>query len=598
MKSPASRLTAAALLAFSACTSAPPDTLDGGLLPIDEAPRVKRHTPRWAFEPWISQDISTGQETRDFVAGFEARGIPVGVVVIDSPWETNYHSFIPNETRYPDFKALVSELRTRGIRTVMWMTQHQNVESFDVERGGDVYAGAAPDYAAGARAGHYVNDGGLDLWWKGRGASVDFFNPDAVRWWHRLQDRAFGLGISGWKLDFGDEYVVGDTVRTRAGVVTKQAYSEAYYRDMLAYGTWALGPEEFTTMSRPWDESYGFPARFFARKEDCPIGWVGDNRRDWVGLVDALDHVFRSAQAGYVVLGSDIGGYLDLDDLDLAGPAIPFKQSVFARWTALGALMPFMQLHGRGNFAPWTVPELPDETVALYRYWATLHGELVPFFYSLSEEAYAEVAPPPIRPVGATPAEWASDWRYLLGEAFLVAPVLDDSGARDVALPAGARWYDWWDETGTALEGGSTLSAVDTTDRSRIPLYVREGALVPLSVKDARTGVGSAAHAGALTLLAWPGAGASRFFLHDVAGRVEIEAKAGELRFSSLPAGAWVKLRLDAAPADGFRVNGQVLTPRAGKAALEQAAEGAAPGAGHFTWLRLPAALGEVSVTW
>ncbi|MEN9798819.1 MAG: hypothetical protein RL653_2515 [Pseudomonadota bacterium] len=598
MRCPASRLTAAALLAVSACTPAPSDTLDGGLLPIDESPTVKRHTPRWAFEPWISQDISTGQETRDFVAGFEARDIPVGVVVIDSPWETNYHSFIPNEARYPDFKALVSELRTRDIRTVMWMTQHQNVESFDAERGGDLYGKAAPDYAAGARAGHYVNDGGLDLWWKGRGASVDFFNPDAVRWWHRLQDRAFALGISGWKLDFGDEYVVGDTVRTRAGEVTKQAYSEAYYRDMLAYGTWALGPEEFTTMSRPYDASYGFPGRFFARREDCPIGWVGDNRRDWVGLVDALDHVFRSAQAGYVVLGSDIGGYLDLDDLDLAGPAIPFKQSVFARWTALGALMPFMQLHGRGNFAPWTVPELPDETVALYRYWATLHSELVPFFYSLSEEAYAGAAPPPIRPVGATPAEWASDWRYLLGEAFLVAPVFDDTGSRDVALPAGARWYDWWDEGGTGLDGGTTLAAVDTTDRSRVPLYVREGALVPLSVKDARTGTGSPAHAGALTLLAWPGAAPSRFVLHGIAGKVELAAKPGELRLSSLPSGAWVKLRLDAVPAGGFRVNGQALTPRADKAALEQAAEGTAPGEGHFTWLRLPASTGEAVVTW
>lgn len=44
-----------------------------------------RTTPLWAFEPWISKDISTADDTRAFVKGFKDRGIPVGVVVLDSP---------------------------------------------------------------------------------------------------------------------------------------------------------------------------------------------------------------------------------------------------------------------------------------------------------------------------------------------------------------------------------------------------------------------------------------------------------------------------------------------------------------------------------
>src|SRR5262249_19150868 len=168
---------------------------------------------------------------------------------------------------------------------------------------------------------------------------------------------------------------------------------------------------------------------------------MGDNRRDYVGLADALDEIFRSAQAGYTVLGSDIGGYLDRDDKDLT-KQIPFDPVVFARWTAVGALSPFMQLHGRANITPWTVPPTMDEITTLYRTWSKLHHELVPFYYSLAEEAYAG-GKGIVLPIGDEKT-WPGDDRYMLGDALLVAPILDATGKRDVALPAGARGGDFW----------------------------------------------------------------------------------------------------------------------------------------------------------
>ena len=47
----------------------------------------------------------------DFVDGFKSRDIPVGVVVLDSPWETNYNTFVVNEDRYPDFEGMIREGR-------------------------------------------------------------------------------------------------------------------------------------------------------------------------------------------------------------------------------------------------------------------------------------------------------------------------------------------------------------------------------------------------------------------------------------------------------------------------------------------------------
>ena len=158
--------------------------------------------------------------------------------------------------------------------------------------------------------------------------STDFFSPDAMQWWHRQQDALLDAGIDGWKLDFGESYMEEDaTLETFAGPVAHQDYSEAYYRDFLAYGRLRRGPD-FVTMVRAYDVSYDRAGRFHARPEHAPVAWMGDNHRDWDGLADALDHTFRSAAAGYVVVGSDIGGYLDRDQDNLTR-TIPFDVEVF-----------------------------------------------------------------------------------------------------------------------------------------------------------------------------------------------------------------------------------------------------------------------------
>jgi alpha-glucosidase (family GH31 glycosyl hydrolase) len=556
------------------------------------------HTPRWAFEPWISKDISDGPDTYAFVDGFVSRDIPVGVVVLDSPWETHYNTFVPSPTRYPDFPGLVDDLRRQDIRLVLWVTQMVNTAGIDLEPGGDAYEGPSPNFAEGERCGFFVDDAKSYLWWKGAGAGLDFFHPDARGWWHRQQDALLDLGVAGWKLDFGEQYLQADPVRTAAGPVALQAYSEAYYADFYAYGASRVGTDDFVTMVRGYDQSYGFPGRTYARPEHAPVVWAGDNRRDWVGLVDALDHTFRSAQLGYQVVGSDIGGYLDRDDVDY-DLLLPFDTLVFARWTALSALSPFMQLHGRANITPWTVPDHVDETVAMYRYWSTLHHELVPFLYSLAEAAYAG-GPDMLRPLGDGPDAWPGDWRYLLGDAFLVAPLLDASGAREVELPAG-RWYDWWAPAAPALPGGTSVAvAIPADDRLRLPVYVREGAIVPVADASALTGLGGAWTDGADVVAIWPAASATSFTVHDADGATTVvsaeRAEAGAVTVTLSRAAAPVVLRVRADAASAVSVDGQALAKVAAPADLTAGAWAADPSA-PWVWVKLPAAGAARTVT-
>lgn len=555
---------------------------------IVEPPEPSRSTPRWAFEPWISKDISDRDDTYAFVNGFIERDIPVGVIVIDSPWDTQYTTFQPNPSRYPDFAEMVADMHAMDVRVVMWVTQMVNRSSFDAETGGDVYRGRAPNFAEGCECGFFVNECEVYNWWKGIGAGVDFFHPVARAWWHEQQDMMLDAGIDGWKLDFGESYMEEDrTLQTFEGDVAHQAYSEAYYRDYLAYGRLRRG-EDFVTMVRPYDVSYDRRGRFHARPEHAPVAWVGDNHRDWTGIHDALDHVFRSAAAGYVVLGSDMGGYLDRDEHNLTR-VIPFDLEVFQRWVALGAMMPFMQLHGRANLAPWTVPENADETVESYRFWATLHHEMAGFWYSLARSAYAndDVI---LHPVGDE-ASWPGDYRYVIGEHFLVAPIVESGGVRDVVLPPG-RWHDFWNPSAAPFDGGTTIAGYDASAPGRIPIFVREGAIVPVLVDDEVTGNGNSASAGHLTVLAWPSPARTSFtYYEDDATEISVEDMGDRVRFEISRALAPLIVRVRATAITLVERNGGALTARADRTSFDAATEGWLAD-GPWVWIKVPASGG------
>lgn len=564
----------------------------------EEAPMLPdpaRYTPRWAFEPWISKDISDRADTEAFVAGFLDRDIPVGAVVLDSPWETNYNTLIPNPERYGDFQSLIDDLHGQDIRLVLWTTQMVNRLSFDVETGGDSYREPAENLREGLDCDFFINEGKLYFWWKGNGAAIDFFDPGARAWWRRQQDDLYAMGIDGWKLDFGESYIRDrdlndDPIQTFEGEKTLQEYSEAYYADMLAYGVQERG-REFVTMVRGFDVSYNLRPRFYARPEHAPVVWMGDNHRNFEGLIDALDHTFRSANAGYVVIGSDIGGYLDRDE-NMLLTEIPFDQESFARWVGWSGMMPFFQLHGRANLEPWNIPERTEETVRLYRYWATLHHEMVPFWFSLAQRAYAGEGEL-LQPIGEE-ADWAGDWRYLIGDAFLIAPILEAGGVRDIELPEG-RFFDWW--SGEVHDGPSTLEAYSgATSRERIPVFAREGAIVPMEIDSEVTGIGNSAAEGLLTVLAWlPRAGESQFVLHrEDDTTATFVASARSVAIEGGREALLLRLRLapEEAPPAILEVDGSTVPALADRATLDAASEGWAMD-GDFLWVKLAAVDGD-----
>jgi alpha-D-xyloside xylohydrolase len=66
---------------------------------------------------------------------------------------------------------------------------------------------------------------------------------------------------------------------------------------------------------------------------------------------------------------------------------------------------------------------------------------------------------------------------FLFGPSLLICPVIKPGvRSRDVYLPSGVNWTDFW--TGRPYAGGTTITADAPIDK--LPIFVRAGALVPM----------------------------------------------------------------------------------------------------------------------
>jgi alpha-glucosidase/alpha-D-xyloside xylohydrolase len=108
---------------------------------------------------------------------------------------------------------------------------------------------------------------------------------------------------------------------------------------------------------------------------------------------------------------------------------------------------------------------------------------------------------------------------YTWGRDILVAPVVDKGAAtRKIYLPTG-NWYDFWTEERVA--GGKEIAR--DVDLATMPLYVREGSIIPLGPVKQYTGE----HVDApLSLSIFPGADAA-FTLYEDDG-VSFDYRRGE----------------------------------------------------------------------
>ncbi|MBZ0271226.1 hypothetical protein K8I61_04270 [bacterium] len=398
--------------------------------------------PEWVYRHWVWEDESTQTSAQDLVQGYIDNDIPVGAIIIDSPWETGYNTFIFDDTMYPDPQAMVDYFHDRDVRVFLWITPNVNDDS--------------PNFQEGYDAGYYVHGGDTLEWWKGDGAYIDYWNEDAMEWWHDQMDNVLDLGIDGWKTD-GSEFamLLWLWIPTADGPKTPKQYQEAYYRDFFNYTREKLGPDRVIT-ARPVD-SYGVPwGPDFQPKDTSFAGWVGDQDPTFSGLRAALLNMFMSGNRGHTNFGSDIGGYRGDD---------PRDEDLMIRWMQQGAFSPIMENGGSGEHRPWMYSA---DLLSIYRKFTKIHHELIPYLYSQGADSWR-------RGISLFRPVHRLYWEYMLGDAFFVGAMTETGETREVHLTEG-EWIHFF--TGDAFTG--PLDVEIDVPYEEFPVFVRRGSIVPM----------------------------------------------------------------------------------------------------------------------
>ncbi|MWJ40258.1 alpha-xylosidase [Clavibacter michiganensis subsp. michiganensis] len=413
--------------------------------------------PAWSYGLWLTTSFTTSydEETvNSFIDGFAERDLPLSAFHFDCFWmrEFNWTDFVWDPRAFPDPDGMLKRLHERDLKVCVWINPYiaQRSRLFD----------------EGAAAGYLVRKPDGDVWqwdmWQAGMALVDFTNPDAVTWYQGYLRQLVAQGVDSFKTDFGE--------RIPTDVIWHDGSHPEAMHNLYAQ-LYNKAVHEVLVEERGERDAVLFARSATVGGQAMPVHWGGDNSSSHVSMAETLRGGLSLSMGGFGFWAHDMGGFEGLPD---AG--------VFKRWLAFGLLSSHSRLHGSSSYrVPWLFDE---EAVDVTRSFTKLKLSLMPYLFQAGVEAN-ERGVPVMRPMAleffGDRAVTHLDTQYMLGGDLLVAPVFSADGTAELYLPHG-RWTNWF--TDEVVQGGAWRTEKHGFDT--LPLYVREGAVIPVGGRDDR----------------------------------------------------------------------------------------------------------------
>ncbi len=452
--------------------------------------------PKWVLGFWQSRErYKSSAEIEETLAEFRKRHIPIDNIVQDwNYWKLDSwgdHTF--EASRYPNPQAMLDSVHQMHGRFMIsvWPKFYNTVENYkELDRNGWMYHQAVKDdihdwlgfvgsfydaYDAGARKmfwrqmdenlySKYNHDGvaGVDAWW------MDASEPnvrDCTPMWYRKA--LCGPTALGTSTEYFNAYstVNADAIYNGQRSVWKGKKNEP--RVFLLTRSGFAGEQRYSTAT-----------------------WSGDIGTRWEDMRAQMTAGLNYSLSGIPFWGMDQGGfcvenrYVAAQQLyDRTGQEnedLKEWRELQARWNQFGAFIPLFRSHGQWPLREiWNIAPEKHPAYQSFVYYDRLRYQLMPYLYSLAGWAHFS----DYTLMRALVMDFGDDTevlnignQWMLGPALMACPVgYYKARNRQVYFPQQCGWYDLY--TGEHLLGGQRL--VVDAPYERIPVFVREGAIIP-----------------------------------------------------------------------------------------------------------------------
>ncbi len=448
---------------------------DGTVARMRELTGAARLAPLWTFGFWQCKErYKSSDEVVEVVRKYRDLGVPLDAIVQDWKYwgeeDNTWNALSFDNPAFAGYKKMFSDLK--GLNAKMMITIWPSV--------GEVTQ-------------IYKDLQGMDALFpmqtSPRVAKVyDIWNEEARNhFWSYMKKNMFDNGMSAWWLD-GPEPEFYNTQPsdfnqpTGAGTALRNVRNT--YPLFVSKGVYE-NQRKVTSDKRV----YILTRSAFAGLQRYGAGsWSGDIRASWDVFKKQIPAGLNFSMCGIPYWNTDIGAWHPYGNVYNTANTDPGYQEFYCRWFQFATFNPMMRAHGTGS--PREIYQFGERG-----YWAfdvqekflNLRYSLLPYIYSTAwrttNEGYSFLRHMSME-APADSNTYGLDDQFMFGQAFLVAPILEDGTGesrtvrREVYLPAGT-WVDFW--TGEAVSGGRRVTKAAPIDI--IPVYVKAGSIVPMTTE-------------------------------------------------------------------------------------------------------------------